>query len=68
MRAGDTKPYTKEEICKFLDFLFLSFFSQGNLRCALYVQGMYEAFEIIPIAERMIGSLAKLDKEEKNKW
>ena len=65
MPFNDYKSYTKEEVCKFLDFLFLTYFSKGHLRTSNDIQCIYRDFEITPLTERMLGSLEELKNEEK---
>lgn len=61
----DYKPYTKEEVCKFLDFLFLKYFSDCYLSESKKIQGMYRDFGITPLTERMLESLEYLEKKGK---
>ena len=65
MPFKDYKPYTKEEVCKFLDFLFLKYFSADCLRVSKDLQSIYRDFDITPLTERMLESLEHLEKKGK---
>lgn len=61
----DCKPYTKEELTDFLDFIFLKYFSKDLLSRSKDIQFIYRDFNIIPLSERMLETLGKLEKKGK---
>lgn len=65
MPFSDYKPYTKEEICKFLDFLFLKYFTNESMNRVRSIQAVYRDFDITPLTERMLESLENLEKKGK---